>query len=94
MDCAGCPNREPWLLPRLHPAARLWLHVQTQWRAGMAVTGLDYNAVAHVARWLGLELDPELLDCLMRLEAWSLDKINAERDNVATANKNRRQRPG
>lgn len=41
-------NADLWLL---------WLHVQTQWRAGgMGVIGLDWPAVMLMAKWLGYDL--------------------------------------
>lgn len=48
----------------------LWAHVQTQWRAGgMGLIGLDWPAVAQIARWFGVDVRiPRLFTGLQQIE--------------------------
>ncbi len=52
----------------------LWQSIETQWRAGYALIGLDYSEVRNEAK----RLDIELSECEWRkikvLEKWVLDK--------------------
>jgi hypothetical protein len=69
------------VLPECRPAVELFLACATQWRvAGMGgATGLDYSAVAVVARALGRRLGARLLDDVQVMEAAVLSVFAAAR---------------
>ena len=48
---------------------RLWCRCSTQWRVGMAVVGLDYNALFKVAEVYGIAVTPMVLEVIQELEA-------------------------
>lgn len=67
--------------PENHNAAKLWLHMQTQWRSEHTVvgkhlvvfrTGLDYGALPSFAGPLGIEPGPYEMEALRRMEAEAL----------------------
>jgi hypothetical protein len=55
---------------------RLWLKVQTQWRVGMALVGLDYPAVLATAQILGIAITQELFEQIQVLEFDVLEEAN------------------
>ncbi|MDD6180676.1 MAG: DUF1799 domain-containing protein [Desulfovibrionaceae bacterium] len=50
------------------PVWDFWLKIQTQWRAGMALVGLDYPAVLATAQVYGISMTPELFRLVQLLE--------------------------
>lgn len=61
--------REPPLLPVAADAWLLWCRCATQWRVGMALVGLDYNALFKVAEVYGITVTPLILESIQALEA-------------------------
>lgn len=55
-------------MPSLLPTVRLWLAVQTQWRVGWDVIGLDYTALNLAAQWLRIEITPEVFRHIQLME--------------------------
>lgn len=63
-------------------AMELWLHVQTQWRAGgLGLVGLDYTAVRREARELGLYMSHGMMRKLQSLEHYCLRMQKPKRSN-------------
>ncbi|WP_367400913.1 DUF1799 domain-containing protein [Bilophila wadsworthia] len=76
--CATCAQRNP-LWPELAPLASLWLDVQGQWRTGWnGPTGMDWQGVRTVAKWIGLSLTSNDFYRLSALERDTLQEL-AER---------------
>lgn len=73
VDCTNCTNVPPPLLPENELAWKLWELVQTQWRAGWSLVGLDYPAVLAVAKLHGIKMTPELFGRIQALE-WDVLK--------------------
>lgn len=48
---------------------RLWCRCATQWRVGMSLMGLDYNALFRVAEVYGIAVTPLVLEVIQALEA-------------------------
>lgn len=48
--------------------------VQTQWRVGMALVGLDYSAIFKVAELHGMEMTPTIFRGLQTLEFDALEE--------------------
>ncbi|MGN1038535.1 MAG: DUF1799 domain-containing protein [Mailhella sp.] len=67
-SCHGCESRQPAFLPEAVPIWNLWCRVQTQWRAGFDITGLDYTAVLAVAKIYGVEVTPEVFSAIQAME--------------------------
>ncbi len=53
-------------------AWKLWCFVQTQWRVGMSLVGLDYPAVLAVAKIYDIEVKQELFAKIQALERETL----------------------
>ena len=62
-------NREPVLIPQAADIWRLWCRCSTQWRVGMDIVGLDYNALFKVAEVYGITVTPRVLEGIQALEA-------------------------
>ena len=82
MDCDDGPYK---ILAGLHPgnqaALSVWLHVQTQWRAGgLGVIGIDMAEVRRTARELGLRWSYALRSKITALEQAVLKKANSSGD--------------
>ena len=69
------------LLAANEPVWRLWLLVQTQWRVGWLLVGLDYPAASAVAELHGMAITPELFRGLQALEYDTLEEQREEREN-------------
>lgn len=50
-------------------AMELWVAVSTQWRVGMALVGLDYNAVFLMAENMQIDLSPCMWNKIRAMEA-------------------------
>lgn len=61
-------------------AWELWQKVQTQWRVGLTLIGLDYTAVISVATIFGTSITPELLEKIQTLEYDTLNSIAEKSD--------------
>lgn len=73
--------RPPELLPLNADIKELWMAAHTQWRTGISgAVGLDYLAVAEVARWLRVELrSPRVWRGLQALERETLRELAQKR---------------
>jgi hypothetical protein len=49
-------------------ALELWLSVQTQWRGGFSLIGLDYNVLYQEAARLEIDLSPCMMSKIQALE--------------------------
>ncbi|WP_084493630.1 DUF1799 domain-containing protein [Desulfovibrio sp. 3_1_syn3] len=76
--CEDCENEPVPLLAANEPVWRLWLLVQTQWRVGWSLVGLDYPAVFAVAELHGMGMSPELFRGLQTLEYDTLEEQREE----------------
>lgn len=76
VDCTDCANVPPPLLPDNETAWRLWGLVQTQWRVGWSLVGLDYPAVLAVAALHKIDVTPELFSRIQALEMDVLQEQN------------------
>ncbi|BBO92050.1 DUF1799 domain-containing protein [Desulfosarcina ovata] len=73
-------------MPENYEAFDLWMAVQTQWRAGgFGIIGLDYNTLYHEADRLEIDLSPCMMSKIKALEASTLRKAHAERDDNRSA---------
>lgn len=66
----------------------MWCHVQTQWRAGLDILGLDYPAVRREAAALGIRLGYGLMRKIQVLERCVLegrgDRSSGDNEGGAT----------
>ena len=62
------------LLPPNESAWALWTLIQTQWRVGWDLVGLDYMAVFAVAKLHGIEMTPQLFRGVQILEYDTLEE--------------------
>ncbi len=58
----------PVLLPENFETWKIWCLVQTQWRVGMCLVGLDYKALKMVAKIHSIKLTKELFSDIQALE--------------------------
>lgn len=66
------------LLPENIEVWNLWTKVNTQWRVGFSLVGLDYTAVLQVAAVYAITVTPELLDKIRILEHDTLQSLTEE----------------
>lgn len=84
-DCADCQYKRPRLEAENYTVWRLWDAIRTQWRTSFGgAVGLDFIAVKAIADVLDIELTPNLLKKLAKLEAMNLDKW-AKKSEVKTS---------
>jgi hypothetical protein len=65
-------------------AMALWLSVQTQWRGGFSLIGLDYNTLYREAARLEIDLSPCMMNkiqCLERCVLQAQGKKDAKPDS-------------
>ena len=85
LDLPAPPSftRSSGQLPEEEEALELWLAVNTQWRVGMSLVGLDYNVLFKMADRLEIDLSPCVMKKIRRLEIHTIanqGKSDAERD--------------
>lgn len=56
-------------MPSLVPTVSLWLAVQTQWRTGWDLIGLDYAALNLAAQWLHIKITPDVFGHIRLMES-------------------------
>lgn len=80
------------LLPENIEVWNLWAKVNTQWRVGFSLVGLDYTAVLQVAAVYAITVTPELLDKIRILEHDTLQSLTEEYHGKKSEHQNRDKR--
>jgi len=78
VHCRSCTKEQPPLAAGNAPAVQLWAAMQTQWRMGISLVGLDYTAMPPVAAWLGIDITPKLFAQIRHLEALTLERAHSK----------------
>lgn len=74
----------PPLLPENEEVWHFWLKIQTQWRVGMALVGLDYPAVLATAHIFGIAVTPDFFRLVQVLE---MDTLNEQAERMEDGKK-------
>lgn len=84
------PPEDFQVLPENWPALRLFLAMQTQWRAAAmgGLIGLDYGVLDGVARLSGIVLDEDVFARLRILEMAALEVVNRPRHEHRSHSRN------